>query len=70
MTRGRRDDADMLSVAEACKVLSIGRSKFYEAVAREEIRIKKLGKKSLVAHSDLVSWASRLPDARRKPGAA
>ena len=51
----------LLGVADACRVLGIGRSSFYEAVSRGEITIKKLGKKSLVAHSDLIAWANRLP---------
>lgn len=60
----------LLNVADACRVLGIGKSSFYEAVARGEIRLKKLGKKSLVAHADLVSWASRLPASGRPPEAA
>jgi excisionase family DNA binding protein len=60
----------LLSVADACRTLSIGKSSFYEAVSRGEITLKKLGKESLVAHSDLIAWASRLPDASRKTEAA
>ena len=56
----------LLSVADACRALGIGKSSFYEAVSRGEITLKKLGKKSLVAHADLVAWANRLPNSGRK----
>jgi excisionase family DNA binding protein len=60
----------LLSVADACRAVGIGRSSFYEAVSRGEITLKKLGKKSLVAHADLVAWANHLPPAPRKGEAA
>lgn len=37
-----------LSVAEFCRVCSIGRSSFYSLAAAGRIRIKKLGRRSLV----------------------
>lgn len=55
----------LLSVADACRELGIGKSSFYEAVSRGEIALKKLGKRSLVAHGELVAWANRLPDGRK-----
>ena len=60
----------LLGVADACRALGIGKSSFYEAVSRGEISLKKLGRKSLVAHADLVAWANRLPDSARRPEAA
>jgi excisionase family DNA binding protein len=60
----------LLSVADACRAVGIGKSSFYEAVSRGEITLKKLGRKSLVVHADLVAWASRLPDAGRNPEVA
>ena len=52
----------LISVADACRALGIGKSSFYEAVSRGEIALKKFGKKSLVAQADLVAWADRLPN--------
>ena len=48
-------------VAHFCRVVGIGRTKFYELVARGEIPIRKIGKKSLVAAADLELWAEQLP---------
>ena len=50
-----------VSVPEACDLLRIGRSSFYEAVYRGEICIRKAGKRSLVAVADLQHWADSLP---------
>lgn len=54
-------NAIMLSVADACRALGIGRTAFYQAVSRGEIGLKKVGRRSLVLHADLLAWADRLP---------
>jgi excisionase family DNA binding protein len=50
------------SVKETLEVLSIGRTTFYALVARGEITIAKLGKKSLVYVTDIVALLTRLRD--------
>jgi len=43
------------SVRETLDVLSIGRTTFYELVARGDLKIVKLGKKSLVYATDIAA---------------
>lgn len=47
-------------VNEACQRLSIGRSTFYELVARGEIRLIKIGARSLVPAEELDNFQRRL----------
>jgi excisionase family DNA binding protein len=54
------------SISDTCRLLSIGRTKLYELIGSGEIPVRKLGKKSLVAASDLNRWANRLPALRLK----
>lgn len=51
----------LLTVDECCKVTSLGRTKFYQLVARGEIPVRKIGKKTLVATADLKRWTDSLP---------
>jgi len=41
------------SVPEACRRLSIGRSMFYELVKRGEVRVIRIGSRTLVPESEL-----------------
>jgi len=54
-------DQLLYTVAECCRMAAIGRTKFYELVANGEIPVRKIGKKSLVAASDLRDFVGRLP---------
>ena len=55
----------LLSIAEACLVLGIGRSKLYELIADGSLPLRKIGRKSLIARADLVELVSRLPVVKR-----
>ena len=48
------------SVKETLALLSIGRTSFYELVDRDELKITKLGRKSLVCVNDIVALLVRL----------
>lgn len=48
------------SVKETLALLSIGRTSFYELVDRDELKITKLGRKSLVCANDIVALLVRL----------
>ena len=50
------------SVAETLELLSLGRTSFYEAVKRGELRLVKFGKKTLVYSTDIAAFLSRLQD--------
>jgi excisionase family DNA binding protein len=50
---------------DGAQVLSISRSKFYELIAAGDLRVVKLGSRTLVPHSELVRFLASL-DAPRK----
>ena len=56
----------LLTIPECCRLAAIGRTKFYELVASGEIPIRKVGRKTLVAASDLRDWVERLPVAETR----
>jgi excisionase family DNA binding protein len=54
-------DQLLYTVSQCCRLVAIGRTKFYELVASGEIPIRKVGKKTLVAAADLEKWTKLLP---------
>lgn len=54
-------DQLLYTVHQCCRLAAIGRTTFYELVACGEIPVRKVGKKTLVAATDLKRWAERLP---------
>jgi excisionase family DNA binding protein len=48
------------SVSETLELLSIGRTKFYELVDQGDLRIAKLGTKSLVYVTDIMALLTKL----------
>jgi excisionase family DNA binding protein len=50
-----------LSIAEACTIAGIGRTKIYEAIADGRLTARKLGKRTLVLRGDLQAFLSSLP---------
>ncbi len=56
-----REDALAVSVAQACKALNIGKTRFYAEVREARIHTKKVGAKTLVPVSELAAWLDRLP---------
>jgi excisionase family DNA binding protein len=54
-------DQLLYTVSECCRLLAIGRTKFYELAAKGEIPIRKIGQKSVVAAADAKRWADSLP---------
>jgi excisionase family DNA binding protein len=54
-------DQLLYTIPQCCRLAAMGRTKFYELVAAGDIPIRKIGKKTLVAASDLRSWVERLP---------
>lgn len=58
-------DKGALTVPQFCDWASIGRSKFYQEVNEGRIRIRKVGRKSVVTVSDAQAWLASLPDGAR-----
>lgn len=55
-------DLQGLSVAQAVKRSSIGRTKLYAAIRRGELVTHKCGKRRIVLLSDLRDWLTALPN--------
>jgi excisionase family DNA binding protein len=51
----------LVSITDSCRLLGVGRTKLYELIASGELRLRKIGRKSLIATSDLQRLAERLP---------
>lgn len=49
-----------ISVAEFCRTCSIGRSSFYNLVSAGRIRIKKLGRRTLVPAGEVAAFLDSL----------
>ena len=52
-----------LSIAEACTIAGIGRTKLYEAIADGSLKARKLGKRTLILRDDLRQFLAALPPA-------
>ncbi|MEP0940238.1 MAG: DNA-binding protein [Rhizobiaceae bacterium] len=49
------------TVAEFTECYGLGRTKFYEEVKAGRLRIRKVGKRSLISASDAKEWFDSLP---------
>ena len=66
----RMEDVLSYSPDDACRVLGIGKSKFYQLTRAGLIPIRKFGRRSLVLRSDLALWLDSLatkPTSNRRP---
>ena len=52
-----------LSVAEACAIAGIGRTKIYEAIASGALKARKFGKRRIILRGDLHTFLAALPEA-------
>lgn len=51
------------TVKQFCDWASIGRSTFYKEVQNGRIKLRKIGRKSVVTAADAEAWLNRLPEA-------
>ena len=49
------------TIPEFCEAYGIGPSKMYEEVAGGVLKIRKVGKRSLISKSDADAWLASLP---------
>ncbi|ANW06198.1 hypothetical protein LMTR13_37460 [Bradyrhizobium icense] len=52
---------EALSIAEACAVAGIGRTKIYQAINDGNLKARKFGKRTLVLRDDLREFLASLP---------
>ena len=60
-TTGTELQREGLSIAEACRVAGIGRTKIYEAIASGSLKARKFGKRTIILRADLQSFLAALP---------
>jgi excisionase family DNA binding protein len=49
------------TIAELVRGTGAGRSKIYEEIAAGRLKVRKLGSRTLVLHSDAMAWLESLP---------
>jgi hypothetical protein len=49
------------SLPEAARIAGVSRTRIFDAVRREELTIRKIGRSSIVIHDDLLAWIKSLP---------
>jgi excisionase family DNA binding protein len=50
-----------MSVRSFCESVGIGRTRFYQEVKAGRLRVRKLGRRTLVTTDDAEEWLSNLP---------
>ena len=54
------------SVKEVLVMVGISRTKFYQVVNAGDLKVRKLGNRTLVLATDLQAWLDGLPELRRR----
>jgi excisionase family DNA binding protein len=49
------------SIADACKLLGVGRTTLYAAIKRGELKCRKVGRRTVITGDAMKSWLSGLP---------
>jgi excisionase family DNA binding protein len=52
-----------LSIAEACEIAGIGRTKLYQAIKERRLKARKLGTRTIILRADLQQFLASLPTA-------
>jgi len=55
------------TIPELVRDTGAGRSKIYEEIAAGRLKVRKLGKRTLVLHGDAMDWLKSLPAAQPFP---
>lgn len=50
-----------LSVLDACKFLGVGKTTLYEAIKQGRLKVRKLGKRTIIVRADLEEFLASLP---------
>jgi len=54
-------------IADAVRVSGATRTSVYEAMRQGELPFRKLGRRTLIMHADLVAWLESLPKGKAIP---
>lgn len=52
-----------VSIAEACKILGIGRTSLYSLISARQLRVRKIGRRTVIELSELQRFVAELPGA-------
>jgi excisionase family DNA binding protein len=66
----RNIEAIGFSIAEAARMAGVGRSTIYEQLAVGHLRGRKLGRRTIITHTDLQVWLASLPAMTSKAAGA
>lgn len=50
------------SIIEAAKTIGISRTSIYVEIAKGRLRVRKVGRRSLISDADLKAWLAALPN--------
>ena len=51
-----------VSIAEATKIVGIGRTSLYAAISKRKLKVKKSGRRTLIEMAELQKFVDELPD--------
>lgn len=54
----------LVGIAEAARMMGLGRSSLYNEIGAGRLKVRKAGKRSLIAVADIEAWCQNLPDGR------
>jgi excisionase family DNA binding protein len=54
-------ESEALSIAQACAVTGLGKTKLYELIASRTLKARRLGRRRLVLRRDLQEFLESLP---------
>jgi hypothetical protein len=58
-----QDSKRAFDIASFCRRYGVGRTRVYEEIRLGRLRVRKLGRKTLVAEDDAEDWLENLPTA-------
>jgi hypothetical protein len=58
------------SIADTCRITSMGRTPIYEEIRRGRLKARKAGRRTVILDSDLREWLASLPLADNSANAA
>jgi excisionase family DNA binding protein len=64
--RQRRASQRAMSVRDFCKIYGIGRTSLYAEIAAGRLKVRKVGRRTLIGDDDAEEWWHSLPEPRGK----
>jgi hypothetical protein len=61
ISKRERQRQAAMSVRSFCESVSIGRTRFYQEVKAGRLRVRKVGRRTIVTAADADAWLSNLP---------